>query len=103
GQAGKVKATYRDGVLHVTLPKAEELKPREIKIDILSSLVTSEGASTRRGPRRPPPMPPPRQGWRRQSRRSKPQKGTQGHGEGDRDRFGDDELGRRRHGGWQSD
>jgi len=34
-QADQVKATYRDGVLQVTLPKAEELKPREIKIDIL--------------------------------------------------------------------
>ena len=34
-QADKVKATYRDGLLQVTLPKAEELKPREIKIDIL--------------------------------------------------------------------
>jgi HSP20 family protein len=33
-QADKVKASYRDGVLEVTLPKAEELKPREIKIDI---------------------------------------------------------------------
>jgi len=34
-QADKVKATYRDGVLTVTLPKAEEVKPREIKIDLL--------------------------------------------------------------------
>ena len=34
-QADKVKATYRDGLLQITLPKAEELKPREIKIDIL--------------------------------------------------------------------
>jgi HSP20 family protein len=34
-QADKVKATYRDGVLDIALPKAEELKPREIKIDIL--------------------------------------------------------------------
>jgi HSP20 family protein len=34
-QADKVKATYRDGVLEITLPKAESLKPREIKIDIL--------------------------------------------------------------------
>ncbi len=29
------KATYRDGVLAVKLPKAEEVKPRSIKIDIL--------------------------------------------------------------------
>jgi HSP20 family protein len=34
-QADKVKAAYRDGVLEVTLPKAEELKPREIKVEIL--------------------------------------------------------------------
>ena len=34
-QADRVKATYRDGVLTVTLPKAEEVKPKEIKIDIL--------------------------------------------------------------------
>jgi HSP20 family protein len=33
-QADKVKATYRDGVLTVKLPKAEEMKPKEIKIDI---------------------------------------------------------------------
>ena len=34
-QADKVKATYRDGVLEVRLPKAEEVKPRAIKVDIL--------------------------------------------------------------------
>ena len=34
-QADKVKATYRDGVLEIKLPKAEELKPKEVKIDIL--------------------------------------------------------------------
>jgi HSP20 family protein len=34
-QADRVKATYRDGVLEIKLPKAEELKPKEIKIDIL--------------------------------------------------------------------
>ncbi len=34
-QADKVKATYRDGVLTVTLPKAEEIKPKSIKIDVL--------------------------------------------------------------------
>jgi len=33
-QADKVKATYRDGVLTITLPKAEELKPKAIKIDV---------------------------------------------------------------------
>jgi HSP20 family protein len=34
-QADRVKATYRDGVLEIKLPKAEELKPKDIKIDIL--------------------------------------------------------------------
>jgi HSP20 family protein len=34
-QAGKVKATYRDGVLKITLPKAEEVRPKDIKIDVL--------------------------------------------------------------------
>lgn len=34
-QADKVKAKYRDGVLAITLPKAEEIKPKEIKIDVL--------------------------------------------------------------------
>jgi HSP20 family protein len=33
-QTDKVKASYRDGVLEVKLPKAEEIKPREIKIDL---------------------------------------------------------------------
>ncbi|HZP36145.1 MAG TPA: Hsp20/alpha crystallin family protein [Methylomirabilota bacterium] len=32
-QANQVKATYRDGVLTVTLPKADEIKPKEIKIE----------------------------------------------------------------------
>jgi HSP20 family protein len=34
-QADRVTATYRDGLLEVKLPKAEELKSRDIKIDIL--------------------------------------------------------------------
>src|SRR5215475_4485251 len=34
-QADRVKATYRDGVLEVKLPKAEEVKPKAIKIDII--------------------------------------------------------------------
>jgi HSP20 family protein len=34
-QADKVKAVYREGVLEITLPKAEEVKPKQIKIDIL--------------------------------------------------------------------
>jgi len=34
-QADKVRAAYRDGVLIVTLPKVEAIKPKEIKIDVL--------------------------------------------------------------------
>ena len=34
-QADKVRASYRDGVLTVTLPKVEAVKPKEIKIDVL--------------------------------------------------------------------
>jgi HSP20 family protein len=34
-QTDKVKASYRDGVLEVKLSKAEEVKPREIKIELL--------------------------------------------------------------------
>ncbi len=34
-QSDKVKATYRDGVLEIKLPKAEAVKPKEIKIDVL--------------------------------------------------------------------
>ena len=33
-QADMVKATYRDGVLEIRLPKVEEVKPKEIKIDL---------------------------------------------------------------------
>jgi len=32
-QADKVKASYRDGVLEVRLPKVEEVKPKAIKIE----------------------------------------------------------------------
>jgi HSP20 family protein len=34
-QAEKVKATYRDGVLEIRMPKVEEVKPKEIKIDLV--------------------------------------------------------------------
>jgi HSP20 family protein len=34
-RSDKVKATYRDGVLEIQLPKVEAVKPKEIKIDIL--------------------------------------------------------------------
>jgi HSP20 family protein len=33
-QPERVKATYRDGILEVNLPKAEEVKPKAIKIEI---------------------------------------------------------------------
>src|SRR5262245_43263731 len=33
-QAEKIRASYRDGVLEVRLPKLEEVKPREIKIEV---------------------------------------------------------------------
>jgi HSP20 family protein len=34
-EADKVTAKYRDGVLTITLPKVEEIRPKEIKIDVL--------------------------------------------------------------------
>ncbi len=33
-QADKAKATYNNGVLYVTIPKAEEAKPKQIKINV---------------------------------------------------------------------
>ena len=32
--ASRVKATYRDGVLEIQLPKKEEAKPKEIKVEV---------------------------------------------------------------------
>jgi HSP20 family protein len=32
--AGQVKAEYKDGVLTVTLPKAEEAKPKQIEVNV---------------------------------------------------------------------
>ncbi|HEY2615402.1 MAG TPA: Hsp20/alpha crystallin family protein, partial [Chthoniobacterales bacterium] len=32
--ANKVKAAYKDGILTVTLPKAEEAKPKQIQINV---------------------------------------------------------------------
>lgn len=34
-QADKARASYREGVLTVTLPKVEAVKPKVIKIDVL--------------------------------------------------------------------
>jgi HSP20 family protein len=33
-KAGEAKAKYKDGVLQVTIPKAEETKPKQIKINV---------------------------------------------------------------------
>jgi HSP20 family protein len=33
-KAEEVKATYEDGVLTVTLPKAEEAKPKKIQVNL---------------------------------------------------------------------
>ena len=33
-QADKAKATYKDGILKITVPKVEEAKPKQIKIDV---------------------------------------------------------------------
>ena len=85
-QADKVKATYRDGVLEVKLPKVEEVKPKEIKIDICKTG---------------------RAGGRRRDGAARPaaevaqtiEQGEIRHGEGDRHRPRDDQLGRRGHGG----
>lgn len=34
-QPDKVTASYRDGVLTITLPKAEQIKPKQIKVDVV--------------------------------------------------------------------
>ena len=33
-QADRIKASYKDGILSITLPKAEEVKPKQIPIEI---------------------------------------------------------------------
>lgn len=33
-EAGRVSATYKDGILTVTLPKAEEAKPKKVEVTI---------------------------------------------------------------------
>ena len=33
-QQGKIRAVFKDGVLEVTMPKAEEAKPTQVKIDV---------------------------------------------------------------------
>jgi HSP20 family protein len=33
-QQDKIKAVFKDGVLEVTLPKAEEAKPKQVKVEV---------------------------------------------------------------------
>ena len=33
-QADRIKASYKDGVLRLTLPKIEEAKPRQIAVEV---------------------------------------------------------------------
>jgi HSP20 family protein len=33
-QAGKVKASYQDGILNIVLPKTEEAKPKRIEVNV---------------------------------------------------------------------
>ena len=33
-QQDKIKAVFKDGVLEVTLPKAEEVKPKQVKVEV---------------------------------------------------------------------
>ncbi|MFQ5330267.1 MAG: Hsp20/alpha crystallin family protein [Thermodesulfobacteriota bacterium] len=33
-EARKVKATFKDGILDVTLPKAEDMRPRRVHVDV---------------------------------------------------------------------
>jgi len=33
-QADKISATYKEGLLHIVLPKAEEVKPRQIEVTV---------------------------------------------------------------------
>jgi len=33
-QQEKVKARFKDGILEVSIPKAEEAKPKQIKVDV---------------------------------------------------------------------
>ena len=40
--ADRINATYKDGILEVVLPKAEEAKPRRIKIDTSGNGVPGE-------------------------------------------------------------
>ena len=39
---GSIKADYKDGILTLTIPKAEEAKPKEIQIGVQSASGTSE-------------------------------------------------------------
>jgi HSP20 family protein len=50
-----IKATYRDGILEVQVPKADEAKPRQIAIS-LNWFIASRQTATQRGKRQLSPL-----------------------------------------------
>jgi HSP20 family protein len=45
-QSDRAEATFEDGVLTLTLPKVEEVKPKQIKIQARSAAIPAEGGAS---------------------------------------------------------
>jgi HSP20 family protein len=46
--AGKIKSSYENGVLHITMPKAEEKKRKQIKVSVAGGTAQIEGTGKAR-------------------------------------------------------